>query len=108
MTWSDRLRRIGTAYAAALPNVYHYWRPRLKAPFLVWAENGDTQSRADNGTAEQAVTGTTDYFTADEYDSAIETIQGIQKALGMAWRLESVQYEEETNLIHYEWSWELL
>ena len=28
--------------------------------------------------------------------------------IGAAWYLNSVQYEEETGLIHYEWVWEVV
>ncbi len=34
-----------------------------------------------------------------------DAIQKTLGALGLGWALESVQYEEETNLIHYEWRW---
>lgn len=56
---------------------------------------------------EQAITGTTDYFTRDEFDPAIDRIQDANQSLGIAWRLNSVQYEDDTELIHYEWSWEV-
>lgn len=79
----------------------------MPAPFLVWAEDGDNTAWADDRMMEQAITGTTDYFTRDEFDLAIDRIQDANQSLGIAWRLNSVQYEDDTELIHYEWSWEV-
>ena len=79
----------------------------MPAPFLVWAEDGDNTAGADDRMMEQAITGTTDYFTRDEFDLAIDRIQDANQSLGIAWRLNSVQYEDDTELIHYEWSWEV-
>lgn len=79
----------------------------MPAPFLVWAEDGDNTAWADDRMMEQAITGTTDYFTRDEFDPAIDRIQDANQSLGIAWRLNSVQYEDDTELIHYEWSWEV-
>ena len=74
---------------------------------MVWAEDGDNTAWADDRMMEQAITGTTDYFTRDEFDLAIDRIQDANQSLGIAWRLNSVQYEDDTELIHYEWSWEV-
>ena len=79
----------------------------MPAPFLVWAEDGDNTAWADDRMMEQAITGTTEYFTRDEFDLAIDRIQDANQSLGIAWRLNSVQYEDDTELIHYEWSWEV-
>lgn len=100
------LRSIGEMYAAVCPAVYHYWRPHLEAPFIVWAEDGETGFNAGDKKAEQGLTGTTDYFTKNEFDGMVESIQAAQDALpGFVWSLSSVQYEEDTNLIHVEWTW---
>ena len=107
MTLKQKIEPIGKAYSKIIENCYHYWRPKLSAPFLVWAEDGDNAVWADDQMIEQAITGTTDYFTQEEFDSAIDAIQNANISLGIAWRLNSVQYEEDTSLIHYEWTWEV-
>lgn len=85
--------------------VYHYWRPEMNAPFCVWAEDGESSSlEANNHKREQAIGGAIDYFTKVEYDEQIDKIQhALNGVEGLGWKLNSVQYEEETNLIHYEW-----
>lgn len=86
--------------------VYHYWRPRLDAPFCIWAEDGEASAlSAGNRKREQAISGTVDYFTRTEYDPKVDAIQeALNGVEGLGWALNSVQYEDETNLIHFEWS----
>lgn len=90
--------------------VYHYWRTRQKAPYCIWQEDGEGESlHTNNHKSEQVISGTVDYFTLNEYDQNIESIQEALNSLeNCGWRLNSVQYEEDTNLIHYEWSWEIV
>lgn len=112
MSLQQKLERIGTALAVALPNVYHYYRPQMQVPYCVWAEDGESGAHdANNRKQEQAVGGYVDYYTRTEYDPALDTIQGIlrdlQGQLAFGWALSSVDFEDETNLIHYQWTWEV-
>ena len=53
---------------------------------------------------EQIIHGTIDFFTKTEYHKTIDDIQAALTASPrIGWNLSSVQYEDETNLIHYEW-----
>ena len=79
----------------------------MEPPFCVWAEDGENGFNAGNRKAEQAITGTVDYYTLREYDPAVDDIQTALNALRIPWRLNSVQYEDATNLIHWEWTWEV-
>lgn len=112
MTLQQKLERIGAALAEGLAgvNVYHYWRPRMEAPFCVWAEDGEGFNRiqADNHKAEQAIMGYVDYYTKVEYDTNLDAIQNVLNGITgfpFGWSLYSVQYEDDTNLIHYQWTW---
>lgn len=95
-----------------IPNlrVYHYWRPKMEPPYVVWQEDEEASSlEADGRKQEQAIGGSIDYFTLDEMDQKVDEIQeALNDAPYIAWRLESVQYEEDTNLIHYEWRFEAI
>lgn len=108
MTLQQKLEPLVSAYVEITPKTYHYLRPKVEFPCIVWQEDGENSFEAGNIKAEQAITGTTDYFTQEEYDPAIDGIQAAHNALKIAWELSSVQYEEETNLIHYEWRWEVM
>ena len=90
-------------------DVHHYWHPRLQAPFCIWAEDGEGDSlHTNNKKSEQIISGTIDYFTKNEYDSIVETIQNaLNDTEDVGWNLNSVQYEDETGLIHYEWNFEV-
>ena len=79
----------------------------MEPPFCVWAEDGENGFNAGNRKAEQAITGTVDYYTLQEYDPTLDNIQAALNSLRIPWQLNSVQYEDETNLIHYEWTWEV-
>lgn len=97
-----KLKTFGTALAAAV-KAYHYRAPENEAPgYAVWAELAATSVEADNRHAEGAFTIAVDYFTREEYDDAIDTICDLLDSFG-SWVIESVQFETETGLIHYEW-----
>lgn len=111
MTLQQKLERVGAALAAAVPNVWHYRRPQTEPPFGEWAEDGeDGALHVDNKKAEQAIGGYVDYYTLAEYDPALDAIQEALKGITefpFTWWLDSVQYEDETNLIHYQWEWSM-
>lgn len=99
-----RLKAIGDALAELTARCYHYYRPKMDPPYIVWAEDSEASSlQADDHKAEQAVSGWVDYYTLTEYDPICDQIQETLNGLPVAWRLDSVDYEEETNLIHYSW-----
>ena len=84
---------------------YHLHKPAsVTAPYCVWQEDTEGQSHhSDNTKGEQALQLTADYFTQIEYDPTADLIQEAFNEAGIAWRLESFQYEDNTKLSHYEW-----
>lgn len=85
--------------------VSHY-RRTAKPPFVVWAEDGEDEAiNANNHKSEQQLTGRVDLFTLAEFDTLADDVQEILNAEDVGWTLDSVQYEEETNLIHFQWRW---
>lgn len=118
MTLTQKLERIGTALVSGLTDqneevlchVYHYRRPMMPVPYCVWAEDGeDGAFNGDDRKGEQVISGYIDYFTKTEYDPLIDQIQttllNLQGDIAFSWNLYSVQYEDDTNLIHYQWLW---
>ena len=106
------LKRIRDTLTAISPNVnvYHYQRPQMKAPYIVWAEDGEEDSfEANNHKAEQTLYGTLDFYTKTEYDPVADAIQEALNALdNLSWRYDSTDYEDETGLIHHSWEWRYL
>ena len=85
--------------------ISHY-RRTAKPPFIVWAEDGEQDSfHASNHKEEQQLTGIVDLYTLKEFDTLADDIQTILNSEPVGWRLDMVQYEDETNLIHYQWRW---
>ena len=98
---------IETALKTVTPNVHHFSARGQEAPYIVWAEDGQADAaHADNHMTDQMLTGTVDYFTKLKADPNFGAIQDALNGLGIPWRLNSIQYEEETGYIHYEWVWE--
>lgn len=87
--------------------VYHYWRPNMKAPFILWQEDGEDDSlQANNHKVQQGIQGTVDYYTKTEYDEVFDQIQSSLNELeNYSWRYDGTVYEEESNLIHHTWEW---
>lgn len=62
---------------------------------------------ADDGMQLQAIEGTVDLFTHGSGRTQMETIQTIFDSLHIAYTLNSVQYESDTHLTHWEWVFQL-
>ena len=101
------LQPLQEALAALTDRAYHYTAaPNSKPPYIVWAEDGDNDLSADNVHAERCYTGTVDLYSRADPEPLSEAVPAALEGIGAAWYLNSVQYEEDTGLIHYEWVWE--
>lgn len=101
------LNELENALLAVTPAVYHFHALKPPVPYVVWAEDGQGDVVFANGRLKnQVITGTVDLYTDDPENTALFT--GIQEALDQvcAWRLNSIQHEDDTGLTHYEWAWE--
>lgn len=109
MTLQTLTQQVGLALTAQLgAKVYHYRRPENeKFPFCVWAEDSEVNSFHTQDGNEQCIHFTVDYYTQTEFDAAVDTIQTVLNTLSNSWRLASVNYETETEAIHFEWEMEL-
>lgn len=102
------LDELSEALLAVTPAVYHFHAHKPPRKYVVWAEDGAGDTVFANGHLQnQAVTGTVDFYTDDPEN--LDLFTGLQAALNSvcAWRLNSVQYEDDTGLTHYEWVWEM-
>lgn len=108
----EKLKTVRDALlSTGIGHVYHFERPKDKPEhWIVWQEDGEASSfDGDNRKREQQGRGTIDCFTQIEYDPLLDAIQeALDSAPNIAWELESVQYEDETKLIHYEWSFRVV
>ena len=108
MTMESKLGRVKDALLTVTDNVGHYKAIDSTDKYIVWAENGSGNPiRADNRCIQQVIRGTIDYFTKEENDANVDNIQEALDDAEIFYRLESVQYENETAFIHYVWIWEV-
>lgn len=97
----NALRGTGLAFA-------HFgWSKAPAGDYGVYAEDGSNDLEAGDEHAEKALTGTVDYFTRDASGACKDVIEAALESSGCWWALESIQYEDDTGLIHWEWSWEV-
>lgn len=102
------LNIIKNALLTVTNNVGHYEALKKTDQYIVWAEDGEDGSLwADGKMQEQTITGTVDYFTKTEYDPNVVKIQAALNDAEISFRLNSIQYEEDTKYLHYEWVWSL-
>jgi len=90
-------------------DVFHYSALQKPDKYIVWAEDGEAGSiNADDSKEDQVIQGNIDYFTKTEFDTNFDLIQEKLNSADLSWRLNSIQYEEETGYIHYEWVFEVV
>lgn len=103
MTW---IEKIINAHRTVTDSVSHY--EKIKSDrYFVWAEESNEGLMANNSHKETAVSGTTDLFTKIEFDPWKTALEIAFDFYGIAYSLNSVQHEEETGFIHYEWLWQV-
>lgn len=103
------LQRIKDALLAVGVPVSRYTAVKKPDRYIVWSE--DSQGAAlwsDGHMAGQVIQGTIDYFTRTEDDQNVDKIQQALDGAEISFRLNSIQYEDDTRYIHYEWVWEVV
>lgn len=101
--------RVRQALAPLPVDVFHYHAFKKKDRYIVWAENAEGGSvEADNGKQEYSVSGYIDFFTRRENDPVVNMVAEALKSAEISFSLNSVQYEEETGYIHFEWLFEVI
>lgn len=104
----EKIYKIPEILMEISDNVSHYEAMNKTDKYIVWAEDLESTSlNADNKKKIQVIQGTIDYFTKIDGDTVVDEIQEALKAEKVSFYLNSVQYEEETGYIHYEWVWEV-
>lgn len=104
----SKLRKIPEILKTVTDNVSHYKAMHREDKYIVWAEDSEGSSvEGDDRKINQSIQGTIDYFTKQDFDENIDKIQAALTAACISFYLNSVQYEDETEYIHYEWVFEV-
>ena len=104
MSWTKKMKR---ALEIDGVSVSRYYAHKKADRYIVWAEDRSENLMGDGVKIDKKIIGTVDFFTKDEDDPAIDLIEDGFDREGVAYRLNSVQYEEDTTFIHHEWVFEV-
>lgn len=95
---------LKTALTATSCSFAHYaWSHAPAGDYGVYAEDSALDFEADDEHAEKALECTVDYFTRDDTGTPKATIEAALERLNVPWYLNTIQYEDDTGYIHYEW-----
>lgn len=72
---------------------------------VYFCDGQDALSTGAGPASEIMLTGYIDLYTKDPSGDPKRTVESALNALGCFYKLESIQFEEESGYIHYEWTW---
>lgn len=102
------LDKLEKALLKVTDDVYHYEALKKTNHYIVWSEDGSGKDLSANNRKQiQVIQGTIDLYTQMEDDPYIDQIQKELNEAGISWSLNSVQYDDDTKYIHYEWVFEV-
>ncbi len=98
---------VKSALLSVSDRVYAYTSAGNQAPpYILYGVDGTNNLMGSGKRAELCDVGYVELYTKEEKDPLIRKIPEAFEAFGVSFFLNSVQYEEETGLLHYEWLWE--
>lgn len=71
----------------------------------VISTDGRNDFHVGNEHGETSWTGTIDWFSRDPGSAVPGSIETALTSLGVAWYFNSMQYENDTGFLHWEWVW---
>ena len=91
-------------------NTHHYAAPpNTQPPYIVWQEfDQDEIMDADGEQDVYSVSGTIDIFSLAEKEPLVKQVRESLNGSEVGFYLKSVQYEEDTGLIHWEFEFSLV
>lgn len=94
---------LAALQATGIPFEAYGWDNAPSGTYGVVSLEGQEDSVAgDNRILHQSIRGSIDLFVADIGSTAPKVVQDAINGL-VPWELNSIQYEYDTRLIHYEW-----
>ena len=91
--------------STSIPFEAYAWETAPSGPYGTAQLSGAAESAwADNKFAAHAVEGTVDLYVRGVGESERMSVQtALNSVVGLVWRLQSVQYEDDTRRVHFEW-----
>ncbi len=79
------------------------WAHAPSGTYGTYSEDGENRLAGSNKTAENVLIVYVALFTKDDSSTPRTTIESALDGIPCAWYLNTVQFEEDTGYIHYEW-----
>lgn len=79
------------------------WSRAPEGDYGVVSEDSGEDFIANDVHLERGTAGTVDLFTRDATSAPRDAVEAVLNAAGVCWQLNSVQFEDDTGFIHYEW-----
>ena len=98
------MRRLHNALnATGYPFEHYGWSKAPDGDYGVYAEDSGEDFVANDVHLERGTVGTVDLFTRDDTSAPRDAVEAVLNAAGASWYLNTIQFEEDTGYIHYEW-----
>lgn len=99
----ELLKNIEISATEKMKFAHFSWSKAPSGDYGVYAEYLGNELHTEGTVAEQAIEGAIDYFTRDDSATPKTKIQTALINAGVNFKLDSIQYEEDTGYIHYTW-----
>lgn len=85
------------------PFAHFAWAHAPSGTYGTYGEDGQNRLAGDNKTAEKVSVVYVSLFTKDDTGTPQTTVEAALDGIPCAWYLNTIQFEEDTGYIHYEW-----
>lgn len=89
--------------ATGIPFAQFGWSKAPAGTYGVWAEESAEDLGANGHHAERGTIVTVDVYTREAAGAIRDSVEAALNGLPVSWRLDSIQYENETGLVHLYW-----
>ena len=103
------LSHIKNTLLTVTQRVYRYTAPATPVfPYIIWQDEMESDMFCGDGRKLfKTIEGSIDLYTKTADDSFIDKIEKALNDAGICFRLNSVQLEPTTRIIHHEWVWNI-
>ena len=93
-----------------IPFEAYAWEVAPKSDYgVVSMDSGGDHQRSDNRVIQHTVEGTVDLYAHGKSTKSMLAVEHkLNELTWLSWALNSVQYETETRLVHYEWTYSMV
>lgn len=104
-----RLSDVAAALLTVTSRVYRYTAIATPTfPYIVWQDEMESGSLSGDGRKiGRILEGSIDLYSKRPDDPFINAIEKALNDAGICFRLNSIQYEQDTKIIHHEWVWNI-